>query len=152
MNKVILIGNVGKEPEIRVAGETKVAQFSVATTERGFTTKDGKKIEDRTEWHNIVAEGLLPVGVYPQRTTVAIEETHLRSYEKDGTRYITEVVVEYRDTKSRKANISGKSECRFKFYILRAQGGKPTPMAMNVKDYGTSANGLVCLPFLLFPP
>ncbi len=54
MNKVILIGNVGKEPEIRVAGETKVAQFS-SPQQRGYTTKDGKKIEERTEWHNIVA-------------------------------------------------------------------------------------------------
>ena len=56
---------MGKEPEIRVAGETKVAQFSVATTEKGFTTKDGKKIEDRTEWHNIVAwRGLASLSEY----------------------------------------------------------------------------------------
>lgn len=55
VNKAILLGNVGKEPEIRMAGEHKVATFSVATTERGFTKRDGTKVEDKTDWHNVVA-------------------------------------------------------------------------------------------------
>ena len=55
VNKAILLGNVGKEPEVRMAGEHKVATFSVATTERGFTKKDGTKVEDKTDWHNVVA-------------------------------------------------------------------------------------------------
>lgn len=54
VNKVILLGNVGKDPEIRsTGGGTLVANFSIATTER---SKDQQgNWQDRTEWHNIVA-------------------------------------------------------------------------------------------------
>lgn len=56
VNKVILIGNVGKEPEIRyLEGGVAVASFSLATTERGYKTQAGVQIPDRTEWHNVVA-------------------------------------------------------------------------------------------------
>ncbi|NCC99409.1 MAG: single-stranded DNA-binding protein [Bacteroidia bacterium] len=55
VNKVILLGNVGKDPEVRyVDNNVAVANFTLATTERGYTTRDGKTIPDRTEWHNIV--------------------------------------------------------------------------------------------------
>ena len=54
VNKVTLLGFVGKNPEIRsTTGGTLVANFSVATTER-YKDRDGKQAE-RTEWHNIVA-------------------------------------------------------------------------------------------------
>jgi single-strand DNA-binding protein len=53
MNKVILIGNLGRDPEIRyTANGTAVANFSIATTER--YVKDGEK-QDKTEWHSLVA-------------------------------------------------------------------------------------------------
>jgi len=53
INKVILIGNLGKDPEIRsLDNGVKVASFSLATTE-SFKNKEGQKI-DQTEWHNIV--------------------------------------------------------------------------------------------------
>ena len=56
LNKVFLIGNVGQEPKVTTFREGgKIANFTLATTERGFTTKDGRKVDDRTEWHNIVA-------------------------------------------------------------------------------------------------
>ena len=55
INKVILIGNVGKEPEIRyIENGVAVARFTLATTERGFTTSNGTSVPERTEWHNIV--------------------------------------------------------------------------------------------------
>lgn len=58
VNKVILLGNVGQEPEIRYIDNNRaVANFSLATTERGFKTQDGKTIPDRTEWHRIVVWG-----------------------------------------------------------------------------------------------
>jgi single-strand DNA-binding protein len=54
VNKVILLGNVGKDPEIRsTAGGTQVANFSIATSER-YKDQQGNW-QDRTEWHNIVA-------------------------------------------------------------------------------------------------
>ncbi len=55
MNKVMLIGNVGKEPEVRyVDRNVAVARFPLATTERGYTLPNGTQVPDRTDWHNIV--------------------------------------------------------------------------------------------------
>ena len=53
LNKIFLMGNVGKI-DIREVGESKVANVSLATTEKGFKTKAGKEIPDKTEWHNLV--------------------------------------------------------------------------------------------------
>lgn len=58
VNKVILIGNVGRDPEVRYLNTgVAVANFSLATTERGYTSATGTVIPDRTEWHNIVIWG-----------------------------------------------------------------------------------------------
>ena len=56
MNKVMLIGNVGKdEPKVKYYDRDQAyATFSLATTERGYTLANGTKVPDRTEWHNVV--------------------------------------------------------------------------------------------------
>ncbi len=55
MNKVILIGNVGRDPEIRYfEADQCVASFTLATTERGYTLPNGTSVPDHTDWHNIV--------------------------------------------------------------------------------------------------
>ena len=54
VNKVILVGNVGKNPEIRYVDGRPYATFSLATTERGYTTAQGVQVPERTEWHNVV--------------------------------------------------------------------------------------------------
>ncbi len=55
VNKVILVGNVGKDPEVRYLDSgVCVASFPLATSERGFTTRDGVQVPERTEWHNVV--------------------------------------------------------------------------------------------------
>lgn len=55
VNKVILIGNVGKDPDVKYFDNgSVVANFTLATTERGYTAANGTQIPDRTEWHNIV--------------------------------------------------------------------------------------------------
>ena len=55
MNKVILIGNVGAEPEVRYFDQDQaVANVRLATTERGYTLANGPKVPDRTDWHNLV--------------------------------------------------------------------------------------------------
>ncbi|MBR3068365.1 MAG: single-stranded DNA-binding protein [Prevotella sp.] len=55
MNKVMLIGNVGKEPEVRYVDQNQpVARITLATTERGYTLQNGTKVPDRTEWHNVI--------------------------------------------------------------------------------------------------
>ena len=55
MNKVMLIGNVGKEPDIHYYdADQAVAKITLATTERGYTLKSGTQVPDRTDWHNLV--------------------------------------------------------------------------------------------------
>ncbi|HTW45160.1 MAG TPA: single-stranded DNA-binding protein [Acidobacteriaceae bacterium] len=81
VNKVILLGNVGKDPEIRATpGGTMVASFSLATTDR---TKDQSgNWSDRTEWHNLVAF---------QRTAEII-----RDYVKKGSKLYVEGKIQTR--------------------------------------------------------
>ncbi len=55
MNKVFLIGNVGKEPDVRYYDvDQAVASFPLATTEKGYTLPNGTVVPDHTDWHNIV--------------------------------------------------------------------------------------------------
>lgn len=55
MNKVMLIGNVGKEPEVKyVDAGVAVAKLTLATTERGYTLQNGTQVPDHTDWHRII--------------------------------------------------------------------------------------------------
>lgn len=55
MNKVMLIGYVGKDPEVRYVDAGKaVARLSLATTERGYTLPNGTQVPDRTDWHYVI--------------------------------------------------------------------------------------------------
>ncbi len=99
VNKVILIGNVGQDPEVRyVEQNVPVANFSLATTER-YTTKDGQKAES-TEWHRIVVwRGLATVvEKYVKKGSKLYVEGRLRTREwtdKDGNkRYVTEIFAD----------------------------------------------------------
>jgi single-strand DNA-binding protein len=95
VNKVILIGNLGGDPEVRYTpGGQAVANFNIATSE-SWTNKQGNR-EERTEWHRIVAWGRLAelCGEYLAKGRKVYVEGRLqtRSYEKDGvTRYVTEI-------------------------------------------------------------
>lgn len=98
VNKVILIGNVGKEPEVRYYDNGgAVANFSLATTERGYTAANGTQIPDRTEWHNIVLwRGLAEIAekYVHKGSKIYIEgKIRTRSYDdQQGVkRYVTEV-------------------------------------------------------------
>ena len=100
INKAILVGNVGKDPDVRYLDtNVAVANFSLATTERGYTMQNGKQVPDRTEWHNIVAwRGLAEVAEkYIRKGMQLYVEGKLqtRSWEKDGVRrYTTEIVAD----------------------------------------------------------
>ena len=102
MNKVILKGNVGQDPKITTFAEGgKVAQFTLATTERGFETSDGRKIEPQTTWHNIVVKRTGLAGVCEQfvrkGTPLLIEgKIQTRTYQDNSgqTRYVTEIAVD----------------------------------------------------------
>ena len=99
VNKVILVGNVGKDPEVRhLEGGTTVARFPLATNET-YTDKSGKKVT-QTEWHNIVVwRGLADIAEkYVKSGKLLFVEGRIRtsSYDdKDGNkRYTTEIVCE----------------------------------------------------------
>jgi len=98
VNKVILIGNLGADPETRYAPSgTAVTNFRIATTEN-WTNKEGSK-ETRTEWHRIVAFGKLAeiCGEYLSKgRQVYIEgKIQTRSWDdRDGNKkYMTEIVA-----------------------------------------------------------
>lgn len=98
LNKVMIIGNLGKDPEVRtIPNGTKVVNFSMATTER-FTDKSGQKV-DKTEWHRIVMwRGLADIAEKYLRkgSNVYIEgKLETRSWDdKHGEkRYTTEIVA-----------------------------------------------------------
>lgn len=98
LNKVMLIGNVGKEPTIRyVENGVCYASFPLATTIRGYTLENGTQIPDKAEWHNIVLWRKLAqvVEKYVHKgDKLYIEgELRTRSYDdrKGQTRYITEI-------------------------------------------------------------
>lgn len=100
INKVTLLGNVGKDPEVKTfSNGGTVAQFTMATTKKGYKTKDGKEIPDRTEWHNIVLQnGLAKVAeqYVKKGDKLYIEgELRTRSYDDNNgvKHYITEVYV-----------------------------------------------------------
>ena len=97
VNKVILVGHVGKDPEVRYLDkDVAVANFTLATTERGRTLPNGTQIPERTEWHNIVAwRGLADISEkYIRKGSKLYIEGKLqtRSWEKDGIKHrLTEV-------------------------------------------------------------
>lgn len=101
MQKLIITGNLGKDPEIKsFENGGKVANFTVGVTERGYKTKDGKDIPDHTEWFNCVVKQNGLAGVVEQYVKkgnkVLIEgKIRTREYEKGGQKkYVQEVIVE----------------------------------------------------------
>jgi single-strand DNA-binding protein len=99
VNKVILIGNLGKDPEVKYTPQgTAVAKFSIATSER-YKDKQGEW-QDRTEWHNIVAWQKLAeiIGEYVKKGNKIYIEGRLttNSWEDQKTgekKYRTEIVA-----------------------------------------------------------
>ncbi len=97
VNKVILVGNLGKDPEVRyTASGTAVANFSVATTEN-WTSKEGQK-ESHTEWHRIVAWGRLGeiCGEYLSKGKLVYIEGRIRTSEwedQEGNKRQTKEIV-----------------------------------------------------------
>jgi len=96
VNKVILLGNLGKDPEVRTFDSgTKKASFTLATSD-SYTDKSGEK-KDKTEWHNIVFWGKVAdvIEKYLKKGSQVYIEGRIvtRSYDdKDGNkRYITEI-------------------------------------------------------------
>ena len=98
VNLVVILGRCGRDPEVRMAGQNKVATFSVATGGK-YKTKDGREVDD-TAWHNIVAwrTSAEIVEKYIKKGSQVFIEGHItyrRYNDKDGVeRSITEIVVD----------------------------------------------------------
>ena len=101
MNKVMLIGNVGKEPDVRYYDQDQaVAQFPLATTERGYTLQNGTKVPAPTDRHTTtVWRGrATTVATYVHKGDKLYIEGRIRyrSYDdqKGQRRYVTEILAE----------------------------------------------------------
>jgi single-strand DNA-binding protein len=99
VNKAILVGNLGKDPEVRFTGSGKaVCKFSLATT-TNWNDADGAR-QERTEWHNIIVWGKQgeACGKFLSKGRQVFVEGEIRSRsydDKDGNkRYITEIVAQ----------------------------------------------------------
>lgn len=101
VNKVILIGNVGKDPEVKYLDKgSAVANFTLATTERGFKTASGQEIPEKTEWHNITAwRGLAEIAEkYIKKGSKLYIEGKIRTRSYDDAsgnkKYVTEIIAD----------------------------------------------------------
>lgn len=101
MNKAMLIGNVGQEPEVRYYdADQAYARVRLATTERGYTLPNGTQVPDRTDWHNLLFNKALAkiVERYVHKGDKLYVEGRIRyrSYDdkKGQRRYYTEIDVE----------------------------------------------------------
>ena len=101
MNKVMLIGHVGQDPEVRYVDQgVAVARLRLATTERSYTLQNGTQVPDRTDWHNLVFyHGLAKVvEQYVRKGDRLYVEGRIRyrAYDtkKGERRFVTEILVE----------------------------------------------------------
>ena len=134
INKVILLGNVGKEPEVRyLEGGVAVATFSLATTERGYKTQSGQQIPDRTEWHNVVVwRGLAEiVEKYVHKGAQLYVEGRIRTRsweDQQGVRrYATEIYAENIELLGR------RSEGQAQASTTTTVGAQPTAQPVQVE-------------------
>jgi len=101
LNKVILIGNVGKDPTVKYFDSgNAVANFSVATSERGYTLSNGTEVPERTEWHNIVVsrDRVQFVERFVKKGSLVYVEGKIRTRNYDDQsgikRYVTEIFAD----------------------------------------------------------
>lgn len=123
VNKVILMGNVGKDPEYKdFDNGGSLALFTLATTDRAFKTANGIEVPERTEWHNIVLQNGLAKNAkeYVKKGDKLYIEGKIRtrSYEDNNgvKRYVTEVYGYNMEMLSPKKDRQ-----------TTQQGGAPTP-------------------------
>lgn len=116
MNKVMLIGNVGKEPVVHYYdADQAVAQVSFATTEKGYTLANGMQVPDHTDWHNLVFfRGLAKV---------------VEKYVHKGDRLYVEGRIRYRlydDKQGKRHNITEIYVDNMEMLTSRAGASAPT--------------------------
>ena len=117
LNKAMIIGNLGNDPDVRTVGSgTKVAEFSVATS-RQWTGRDGQQ-QEKTEWHRIVAWGITP----DKDGIAGVAERYL----KKGDRVYVEGSIEYRSYENKEGQTVYVTEIRASDLVMlggRDSGG-----------------------------
>jgi len=153
INKVILLGNVGKDPEVRYLDNgVSVANFTLATSERGYTAANGTQVPEKTEWHNIVAwRGLAQIAERFVRkgSQIYIEgKIRTRSYDDNtgNKRYVTEIFadnIELLGRKSDGGNFDAAAPARQESFAAPAQEQPKTVEPAPFDDGGSTED----LPF-----
>lgn len=119
VNKQIIIGNLGAEPEVKDFNGNKACNFRVATTEPARTLADGRVVQERTTWHNVQAWGKKAelCGKYLHKGSLVYVEGihHVSTYEKDGVTLDYHVIDAY----------------DIRFLSPRKEGEVPTEQLMN---------------------
>lgn len=142
VNKVILIGNLGKDPEVRrLENGAVVASFSLATSETYVDKNTGER-RDTTDWHNIVCwRGLAEIAEkYIHKGTKIYVEGKLKTrswQDREGnTRYTTEVLAEEMTILSRPENAGDRNQTNqaAPVYSTQATPTPPTPMPDMMSD------------------
>ena len=138
LNKVILIGRLGKDPEQRqLQGGTVIAKFSIATT---GSRKVGEQYQDETEWHNCVSFGKQAeyISNYFRKGQMVCVEGRLKTsnWEKDGVKhYKTEIMVETA-TALERSDVTGersKPSATYQQEPTIPSASNPTRSAVNTK-------------------
>ena len=134
LNKVMLIGNVGNEPEVKYVEQgVAVGSFRLATTERGYTLQNGTQVPERTEWHNVVVWRRLAETVekYVHKGDKLYIEGQLRTRSWDDRNGIKRYTVEvWADN--------------MEMLTPRANGAQPAPAPAAA---GPAANDVTVAPF-----
>lgn len=141
VNKVILLGNVGKDPEVRYLDTgIAVATFPLATTDRAYTLANGTQVPERTEWHNLVLwRGLAETAekyVHKGDKLYIEGKIRTRSYDDQtgAKRYITEIFVDNMEMLTPKSASSGVLSVQQPVTPAQPQQSPVTPIQNNPAD------------------
>lgn len=163
LNKVILIGNVGKDPDVRYFDSgAAVANFPLATSERGYTLTNGTVVPERTEWHNIVVrrDQVAFVEKWVKKGSGVYVEGKIRTRSYDDQsgvkRYVTEIHadrVEFYNTGTRPADSTttnagtGIQQGGVQQQPVQSTTSYQQPAASQQPDISTDSNSADDLPF-----
>ncbi|AVM53845.1 single-strand binding protein [Bacteroides zoogleoformans] len=149
VNKVILIGNVGKAPEVRYLDSgIAVATLPLATSDRAYTLANGTQVPERTEWHNLVFwRGLAEtVEKYVHKGDKLYVEGKIRTRSYDDQagvkRYVTEIFVDNMEMLTAKASGAGVAS-----YVPQGGGPAEPQQPMQPQVVPTQDNSAGDLPF-----
>ena len=143
LNKVILIGNVGKDPDVRhFEGGNVIANIVLATNERGYTLPNGTVVPERTEWHNVVVrrDQANFVDKYVKKgSSVYVEgKIRTRDYEKEGIkRFVTEIIaekIEFYGSKRPESSTDSSTAVSGSSSAVQAEEFKPSDAQSSVDD------------------